>query len=297
MPAGTRPSTPPTASRSRRWGSGSTGYEEQLAIITGLWGTPVGGDLRLRRASTTGCPDSPALPKPVAGRRHPGHRRRQGQAAHAAAGRPVRRRSSTSRSRPLEDNGRLVRPACARRARRPGATRRPWSELGAGRSASAGTTPRWPAGPTRSAGTSTSCGENGVAGTPAEAVDDTRPVRRGRCAAGVPAGARPRRPRPPGPGRERGGAPAASRPGQRLTPRRGTSGTVRRPASRGTRRPAWAGRSHSPARRRSRAAAQHGGGGRVLDALGDQADAEVVGQGDGVLDDRGRPADPCRRRG
>ena len=41
-PAGSRPSTRPTPSRSPRWASGSTGLREQLDIITGLWTTPVG---------------------------------------------------------------------------------------------------------------------------------------------------------------------------------------------------------------------------------------------------------------
>ena len=39
--------------------------EEQLAIITGLWATPDGETLLLRRASTTRSPTHPALPKPV----------------------------------------------------------------------------------------------------------------------------------------------------------------------------------------------------------------------------------------
>ena len=39
--------------------------EEQLAVITGLWSTPVGEHVRVRRRRTTRVTDSPALPKPV----------------------------------------------------------------------------------------------------------------------------------------------------------------------------------------------------------------------------------------
>ena len=65
--------------------------EEQLAIITGLWSTPVGRPVLLRRAHYQ-LADSPALPKPV---QQPGpsdHRGRRGPETDPAAGRAVRRR-------------------------------------------------------------------------------------------------------------------------------------------------------------------------------------------------------------
>ena len=58
------PSTRRTASRSRTRAERFDRLEEQLAIITGLWATPPGETFSLRRASTTGSPTRPALPKP-----------------------------------------------------------------------------------------------------------------------------------------------------------------------------------------------------------------------------------------
>ena len=143
-------------------------YEEQLAILTGLW-APRPARRSTSTASTTGCGLAGAA-QAGPGRRHPGHRRRQGQAAHAAAGRPVR----GGVQRAVRDGG-GERPAVRRRAggvpggrARPGV---PGPELGADRSASAGTTPRSPAGPTRSARTSTSSGARAWPARPAEVVD------------------------------------------------------------------------------------------------------------------------------
>ncbi len=66
-------------------------FEEQLAVITGLWATAEG-----ERFSHAGehysLTDSPALPKPVQRPRPAGADRRPGQAAHAGAGGPLRRR-------------------------------------------------------------------------------------------------------------------------------------------------------------------------------------------------------------
>ena len=61
--AGSRRSTPPTASRSRRRGA-LRPLEEQLEIITGLWKTPVGEMFSFSGDHYT-VVDSPALPKPA----------------------------------------------------------------------------------------------------------------------------------------------------------------------------------------------------------------------------------------
>ena len=80
-----------TASRSRRRGERFDRLEEQLAIITGLWATPEG-----ERFSHAGehytLTDSPALPKPAQRPRPPVIDRREGQAPHAGARGPLRRR-------------------------------------------------------------------------------------------------------------------------------------------------------------------------------------------------------------
>ena len=94
--------------------------EEQLSIMTGLWQTPAGRALLLRRAATTSCDDSPALPKPVQSPRPPDHRRRRRPQADAAAGRPLRRRVQRAVPSPPETadartggSGRRARPAAA----------------------------------------------------------------------------------------------------------------------------------------------------------------------------------------
>ena len=63
-PAGTRPSTRRTASRSRPSVERFERLEEQLALITGLWGTPDGATFTLAGVHYQ-VADSPALPKPV----------------------------------------------------------------------------------------------------------------------------------------------------------------------------------------------------------------------------------------
>ena len=79
-----------TASRSRRWASGSTGSRSSSQIVTGLWSTPPGETFAFDGATTAAglarrCPSRSRRP-------HPDHRRRHRAEADAAAGRPVRRR-------------------------------------------------------------------------------------------------------------------------------------------------------------------------------------------------------------
>ena len=66
-------------------------YEEQVAIVSGLWSTPPGETFdfdgqhyRLSRVTRAA--------QARAGRRHPDHRRRLGEEAHPAPGRPLRQR-------------------------------------------------------------------------------------------------------------------------------------------------------------------------------------------------------------
>ena len=117
-PAGSRPSTRRTASRSRRPASGSTGSRSRWRSSPGCGRTPDGEHVRLRRRALP-VTDSPALPKPVQSAAPAGDHRRQGQAAHAGAGRPLRRRVQRAvrlRGRPP---GRCS-PGSGRRARTPG---------------------------------------------------------------------------------------------------------------------------------------------------------------------------------
>ena len=127
--------------------------EEQLAIITGLWDTPPGETFAFDGEHYR-LAGSPALPKPVQDG-GPADRRRQGEAAHPAAGRPVRRRVQrpVRLARGQRPAVRRVREACAEAGRDPATwcTPRRWC------SAWARTTPRWPAARPPSAGRSTSC--------------------------------------------------------------------------------------------------------------------------------------------
>ncbi len=66
-------------------------FEEQLAIITGLWATPPGQTFS-HRGTHYQLADSPALPKPAQRPSAPGHPGRRRPPAHAAAGGPVRGR-------------------------------------------------------------------------------------------------------------------------------------------------------------------------------------------------------------
>ena len=142
--------------------------EEQFAILTGLWDTPVGRDVRLRRAPLPIEGQPGACPSPCSSRT-----RRSSSAVAAPSGRraspPPSPTSSTSRSR-RSPTPRRSSPGCAPPARTGDATpgrcdcRRPRS------SAAAPTRRRWSAAPPTSAARPTSCAANGVAGTPDEVV-------------------------------------------------------------------------------------------------------------------------------
>ena len=143
-------------------------YEEQVAIVSGLWNTPPGetfdfpgehyrvsGVARAAQAGAEG--------------RDPADRRRLGEEAHPTARRPVRERVQ----RPLR-LGRRQRPAVRRRARRlrggrprPGV---PGLQLGAGPVRRHGRGGDRPAGGRDRPGRRRAAA-HGVAGTPAEAVD------------------------------------------------------------------------------------------------------------------------------
>ncbi len=96
--------------------------EEQLAVITGLWATPVGRAVRLRRSALPGRRLAGAA-QAGAGRRHADHRRRRRADAHACARRPLRRRVQRSRSCRSSGSSSSATGASPR-ARRSGGTRR-----------------------------------------------------------------------------------------------------------------------------------------------------------------------------
>ena len=130
--------------------------EEQLAILTGLWATPVGEKFSFSGTHYT-LADSPALPKPLPATpsaADPGRRRRQ---THAPTRRCLRRRVQRALSR----GGRYAGPVHpgARGLRAPTTATRPASRSRPPRSSvAAPTRPKWPAGPGPSAGRSTSYG-------------------------------------------------------------------------------------------------------------------------------------------
>ena len=130
-------------------------FEESLAVVTGLWGTPEGETFDFAGEHFT-VADSPALPKPVQRPGPPviiggkGKRRTPALAARYAAefNVPVRVGGHLARA---------VRPGpgglLGRRARRPTwCCRTRWC------CASAATSRSWPGGPPRSAATSPTCG-------------------------------------------------------------------------------------------------------------------------------------------
>ena len=198
----------PTASRSRRSASGSTGSTSSSRSLTGLW-----SHARSARPSPTTGPtwpvtDSPALPKPVQARRPADHHRRVRPTSHAVARRPVRGGVQRAVLRRRHHRGRC-RPTSTRPARRIG---------------------RDPATVMRSAAQVVCCGRDERRDRPACRGDrsrarraggersgrharaagrQARAVRRGRHHPGVPAGARHRRPGPPGPAGRRGPAGGA----------------------------------------------------------------------------------------
>ena len=133
-------------------------YEEQVAIVSGLWNTPPGETFDFPGAHYR-ISGSPALPKPVQDGGIPiivggkGKQRTPRLAARYASEFNVPFSSAA-------DNARLF-AGVRRRARRPAATRRPWSTAPRWSSAWAGTRRSWPGGRPRSAGRSTSCASTG----------------------------------------------------------------------------------------------------------------------------------------
>ena len=96
--------------------------EEQLAIITGLWATPVGETFSLRRARTTRSTTRPALPKPVQQPRPPIIIGGCGPKRTPRAGRQLRRRVQHA-VRPARGSGHgrpASAPPCEARRARPG---------------------------------------------------------------------------------------------------------------------------------------------------------------------------------
>ena len=143
--------------------------EEQLAVITGLWDTPIG-----ERFSFAGkfypVTDSPGLPKPVQRPHPPIVIGGSGPAADPAARRPVRRR--VQRAVRQHRGHRGPRSAgSARPARQPAGTRAPWSTRPRRPFAADGTRPSWPAARRRSAGIWPTQRADGLVGTPDEIVD------------------------------------------------------------------------------------------------------------------------------
>ena len=96
-------------------------YEEQLAVITGLWSTPP-GETSTSTAALPSCRLARAA-QAGAGRRHPAVlARRPGREAHPAAGGPVRRRVQRALLRRRRTTRRLfdgVRAACEDAGRDP----------------------------------------------------------------------------------------------------------------------------------------------------------------------------------
>ena len=121
-PAGSRPSTPRTASRSRRCGSASTGWRSSWRSSPGCGRTPPGERTR-SPARTTGCVDSPGAAQAGAVAASAGDRRRGRAQAAPRRWPPGSRPSSTSPFRPLGAGGRSFERVRRRPARRPAATR------------------------------------------------------------------------------------------------------------------------------------------------------------------------------
>ena len=152
--------------------------EEQLAIITGLWATPVGETFSYDGAHYP-VTDSPALPKPVQRRSPPviiggaGPKR-------TPASPPATPTSSTlpfapSRTRPPQFDRVRARVRRERAAtRRDGLLGRPGAVL------RRATTPRSPAGPPRSAATRRAAGERPGRAPPPRSSTQIGAVRRGR---------------------------------------------------------------------------------------------------------------------
>ena len=186
-------------------------FEEQLAVITGLWRTP-----SARRS-----------PTPVSTTRSSTHR-----PCPSRSPRTGRRSSSAGQGkRRTPRAGRQVRRRVQRRASRPSTTPAPASTRVGRRARRSVATPD---SLVRSAALTVCCGRDdaevrrraeasrarprraarrrGIAGTPAECVEAIGRYAAGGRPAHLPAGARPRRPRPPRPRRRRGHAPGVGPP-------------------------------------------------------------------------------------
>ena len=148
-------------------------FEEQLAVVTGLLGTPVGETFSFA-GEHYALTDSPALPKPV-----------QDPVPLVVGGHGKRRTPELAARYATEFNVGFSDVAtvdaqfgaCARRARPSTATRPSWTGRWRSRSASGATTPRWPGAPRRSGATSTSSSPTGSA---------ARSTRWSRRSAGTP---------------------------------------------------------------------------------------------------------------
>ena len=208
--AGSTPSTPRTGSRSRRWPSGSAGWKSSWRSSPGC-GRPRQGSTfsfsgsllhadRVTGAAQAGPAAAPAGPD-----------RRWRAAPDAAAGGQLRRRVQRAvrqrRGQRRPPSGGCGRPA-RRRAGIPASLvysvaqtvccGRDEAELGR-RAAAIGR----PVDDLR---------DRGLAGSPAEVVDKLGRFAAAGASAGLPSGARPARPRPPGADRRRGHAPGRLRP-------------------------------------------------------------------------------------
>ena len=191
--------------------------EEQLEIITGLWGTPVG-----EKYSFDGkhyqLTDSPALPKPV-----------QQPVPVIVGGGGPRRTPRLAARFAAEYNQSFPEKSDVVPADEPGAggvrggrpqPRRPGLLGGASSPAWARTRPSSPAAPTAIGREPAELREHGLAGTPAEMVDGLGRARRAGHHPGVPAVPGHPRPRAPRPHRRGGhGQALTTTVGRRPSPR------------------------------------------------------------------------------
>ncbi len=185
-------------------GSGSSGSRSSWPSSPACGEPPSGETLQLHRP--------PLLRRRLAGAAEAG-RSPSCRSSSAAAARSARRASPPvcGRVQPqLPAVRRVRRPdraACGRRARRSGATRRPWCSRPPIRCAAGATRPRWPGGPSASAAHPTSCARTPSAGTVDEVVarlrrgaTPARPAPTSRCSTSTTSStssSSPRRSSPP----------------------------------------------------------------------------------------------------
>ncbi len=142
--------------------------EEQLALITGLWGTPDGVHLHLGGPPLPGG-GQPGPAQAGAAARAADHRGRARRQAHAPAGRHLRRRVQPGLLVPGGDRH-PVRTGPSRRASPRAGTPPRWPTRRPRSSAAAGPKPRWRPGPGPSAARSDELRTNGLCGSPDEVV-------------------------------------------------------------------------------------------------------------------------------